>query len=56
MPLTPTSIPGRTRKAHNVYLDKGLAESAKRIAQNSNHKSLSGLIESLLRKEIANSK
>lgn len=51
-----TNSRGRTRKPHNLYLDPSLVEAAKEIAQNSPHKSLSMLVESLLEKHVEKSR
>lgn len=42
----------RPRSAKNLYLDSEVADKAANLAKNSKHKSLSGLTEHLLKKEI----
>ena len=52
-PASPDTRPTRPRKAHNLYLDESLVKWAKGFAPSTVHKSLSGLVESLLAEHIA---
>lgn len=56
MPKAAQPSRGRNRKPHNLYLDPSLVEAAKGIARNSEFKSLSMLVESLLGKHIERSR
>lgn len=42
----------KNKEAKNLYLDREIADKAERIAKNSPHRSLSGLVEHLLIRKI----